>query len=280
MTYNYYCLVASLPDITFEDGKLSYNVASFIEELSEQLAWNDKKVVELFRLQTDNSNLMAYLKDKEATLDPLGVFDALAFEQAVVAYKEEELYRGRLPRYMQRFIFAYLADSPIIEGLAWEDQLSGLYYQYAVKSSNRFASQWFELNLNIGNVLVAQAARKQGLDLQKVIIGNNDVANTIRTVGGRDFGLTGALDYFESLVRIAEEPNLYERERRVDLLKWKWLEDEVFFHYFSIERLFAYLLQLQMIERWLTLNKETGEQMFRSMIKQMKGSVDMPEEFR
>ena len=35
---NYYCLVAGLPDISIDDGKLSYSVADFKESIYPQLS--------------------------------------------------------------------------------------------------------------------------------------------------------------------------------------------------------------------------------------------------
>ena len=63
-------------------------------------------------------------------------------------------------------------------------------------------------------------------------------------------------------------------------MKWKWLEEESFFHYFTIERLLVFLLQLEMIERWILLDKEKGSELFRQMIQNLKNEVQIPEEFR
>ena len=88
------------------------------------------------------------------------------------------------------------------------------------------------------------------------------------------------LEYFEALQRIADIEELVEREKKVDMLKWKWLEDESFFHYFTIERIFVFLMQLEMIERWISLDKEKGNELFRKMIQDLKNEVQIPEEFR
>ena len=45
---NYYCLVAGLPDISIDDGKLSYSVADFKESIYPQLSEKDQKVIDLF----------------------------------------------------------------------------------------------------------------------------------------------------------------------------------------------------------------------------------------
>ena len=39
------------------------------------------------------------------------------------------------------------------EEVLWEDRLAGYYYHYAMKCRNKFVSGWFELNLNINNLL-------------------------------------------------------------------------------------------------------------------------------
>ena len=54
----------------------------------------------------------------------------------------------------------------------------------------------------------------------------------------------------------------------------------VFFNYFTIERLFVFLQQIDMIERWISLDKESGSDLFRLMIRQLKEQVQIPEEFR
>ena len=99
------------------------------------------------------------------------------------------------------------------------------------------------------------------------------MAEAIKTSGQRDFGLAGTVDDLETLQRIAEEQDLYEREKKIDLLKWQWLDEQTFFKYFGIERIFAYLIKLEIIERWACLNPEEGEKIFRELIDNLKKNV-------
>lgn len=48
---NYYCLVAGLPDLSLEDGKLNYTVANFKSEIYSELSEKDKKLIDLFYLK-------------------------------------------------------------------------------------------------------------------------------------------------------------------------------------------------------------------------------------
>jgi hypothetical protein len=42
--------------------------------------------------------------------------------------------------------------------------------------------------------------------------------------------------------------------------------------------IFAYLCKLQILERWVKLNAEEGERIFRGLIAGLKSEVKMPEE--
>ena len=277
---NYYCLVTGLPELSLEDGKLSYTVANFKTEIYPELSKSDKKLVDIFYLKFDNQNLLALLKDKEAVVDAsLGNFSADELLGVIASFKEETAPDKKFPSYFYEFAELYL-NTPEEERFGLEDKLHGFYYDYAMKCGNKFVSYWFELNLNVNNILAAMAARKYKMDVAKVSVGSNMVAEALRTSNARDFGLADDLEYFEQLTRINDTVDLVEREKKIDLLKWNWMEDNTFFNYFTIEKIFVFLMKLEMIERWVSLDKEKGNEMFRKLIDQLKDEVQIPQEFR
>ena len=277
---NYYCLVTGLPELSLEDGKLSYTVANFKTEIYPELSKSDKKLVDLFYLKYDNQNLLALLKDKEAVVDEsLGNYSADELLDVIASFKEETAPDKKFPSYFYEFSELYL-NTPEEERFGIEDKLHGFYYHYAMMCGNRFVSDWFELNLNVNNILAAMAARKYKMDVAKVTVGTNFVAEALRSSNARDFGLADDLEYFEQLTRINDTVDLVEREKKIDLLKWNWMEDNTFFNYFTIEKIFVFLMKLEMIERWVSLDKEKGNEMFRKLIDQLKDEVQIPQEFR
>ena len=277
---NYYCLVTGLPELSLEDGKLSYTVANFKTEIYPQLSKSDKKLLDLFYLKYDNRNLMTLLKDKEASVDAsLGNFSADELLGIIASFKEESAPDKKFPSYFYEFAELYL-NTPDEERFGLEDKLYGYYYDYAMKCGNPFVSTWFELNLDVNNILAAMAARKYKMEVAKVPVGTNAVADALRTSNARDFGLADDLEYFEQLVRINDTIDLADREKKIDLLKWNWMEDNTFFNYFTIEKIFVFLMKLEMIERWISLDKEKGNEMFRQLIGQLKDEVQIPQEFR
>ena len=277
----YYCLIAGLPELNFDDQKLPITVAGFKEEAYGQLSEHDKKIFDLFFYRYDNINLLRYLKNRDAVADELGTMGMEEIAAIVRDFRETETPKNpNIRAYFRAFIPAYLEDRPLSEGVLWEDQLAGLYYAYAIGCSNSFVSRWFEFNLNINNILIALAGRKYRFDTSAAIVGDNEIAVALRSSSSRDFGLTGSVDYFETLQRISEESDMYERERRIDLLKWKWLDENTFFDYFTIERIFAYLLKLDILERWHQMNRETGEKKFREILQTLKNEIAVPDEFK
>ena len=275
----YYYLVAGLPDISLEDGKLSYTISDFRAESYGDLSAKDQALIDLFYLKYDHADLLSLLKDKDAVTQGKGNFSSEDLLQLIASVKEGEKPDAKFPSYLYDFIAQYLA-LPADELYKAENLLASAYYAYAMKSKNPFIASWFEFNLKINNILAAFAARKYKMNVAEVIVGDTDVCEMLRTSNARDFGLSETLDYFEPLQRLVETDDLVEREKKVDQLKWKWLEDASFFHYFTVERLFVFLLQLEMIERWVLLDKEKGSELFRQMIQNLKDEVQIPEEFR
>lgn len=276
----YYCLIAGLPDITIDDNKLSYTVKEFRAELSETLSNNDKKLIDLFYLQFDHKNLLAMLTKQEGKFDNRGLYTPEQLEEIIALVKENETPSDKkYPSYFYVFIAAYLQDKPLIDNMSWEDQLNSLYYEYAGNSSNRFVSDWFKLNLNLNNMLTAIICRKYNWEVGNAIIGNSEISETIRQSGQRDMGLTGMVDYLDTILRISEENNLYERERKLDQFRWNWLDEYSFFHYFTIERIFAYLIKLDILERWVSMTPENGRAIFKEMIDSLKKGIEIPSDF-
>jgi hypothetical protein len=273
----YYCLVAGLPDLTLEDGKLSYTVTNFKTEIYPELSEEDRKLMDLFYLQFDNANLLKLLKDKDAAIDSRGNFSADELNAIITSVKDA--WDKTYPSYLFDFISAYLQSSGD-ETFLPENMLAAYYYDYAMNCDNQFVSSWFEFNLNVNNLLSALTARKYKIEVAPNIVGNTEVSEAIRTSNARDFGISGTLEYFEQLLRISETDELVDRERKIDLLKWNWMEDAVFFNYFTVERIFVFLLRLEMIERWISLDKEKGSELFRKMIDSLKNEVQIPAEFR
>jgi hypothetical protein len=281
MSKSYYCLVAGLPELTIDDSKLSYTVASFRDELWENLSKADKRLIELFYLKFDNANVLKLMADDEVTeIDGRGNYSLEELRELIATMKDGgEVSDSDYPAYLSAFVKESLADTQS-DATQRENRLAALYYDYGMKAGNSFVRSWFEFNRNVNNVLVALTARKYKWDVAQSVVGESEICDALRTSGARDFGLSAEVDYIEEVIKSAETHDIVEREKRLDTLRWEWMEEQTFFDYFTVERLFVFLAQLEMVERWILLDKERGNRMFRSLIDSLKNEVQIPAEFR
>ena len=167
--------------------------------------------------------------------DNQGLFSEEQIEDLIAAVKAQDRCPAGIPQFMYRFVQEWQDETWREHAAFAEDRLWSLFYEYAMGAGNEFVRKWYEFNLDMNNILAAITARKYNLDMQKVIVGSNDTANALRTSGARDWGLSQELDYFDDIVRLVDEDDLSQRERKADMLRWRWLEDNTFFNYFTIE---------------------------------------------
>lgn len=118
-----------------------------------------------------------------------------------------------------------------------------------------FVKDWLDFNKQFNNVLTAEICRKHGLDSKTYVVGEepDDVEPNVRAVSKMD--------------------NLYERERQIDVVRFVWLEEHTNNVYFQLENVLAYYLMNEMLNRWMTLTPEKGEQVFREIVSDMKKNV-------
>lgn len=271
---NYYCQVAGLPDVAFDGSKEAFTVERFRDELYPALSARDAECVDLLFLSIDNANILDILKHgEEAKIAQVGCYGKEELQEIIASAKDGDAPRKDVPSYLYRFFDYYFANESN-ENIIWNDVLSAYYYDYATASSNKFVAAWFAFNRNVNNILVAFTARKYRMNIADVVIGDDEVATLLRTSAARDFELSGALDYFETVQRLSENGKLQEREHQLDELRWRWLDDNSVFNYFTVERLFVFLQKLIIIERWDALDAEKGMQRYNEMITELKSGMD------
>lgn len=272
----YYSFIAGLPEIQADDTKSAISLTALKADIEENVSEKDLKDLVLFYYAFDNQNLCTLLFSPEAEWQALGTLSREDMDDFIAFAKDGKIHQDdHLPAYFAEFITAYQADTPIFQELSWPDQLTTLYYQYAVESSNDFIKSYFEFNLNLQNILLATAARKHHLDLNKVVIGDNEVAENIKTNTSKDFGIAAMFPYLEDTMRIDESRSALEREQKIDALRWQWIEDNTVFHYFTKERIFGFMLKLEMLERWLKLDTKTGQNAFGHYVKELVDAVEI-----
>lgn len=272
---NYYYLVAGLADLHPEEQKHVPALESIQTELPEFLTSGDLKLFRLLFATNDNHNLIQLIHNPESAALKPGNLSKNDWDVLLASKPDDDISDLQVFPYITGFLRADKDKEIVEKGITAEDYLADLFYAFAMKCGNQFLSNWFEFNMNMNNMLVALACKKHNLDPGRHIIGHNDVARTLRHSHSRDMGIKNLFDYYDQVIRIAEEPDLTDREKKSDALRWAWLEEHAFFHYFSIEKILTYVLKVQMLERWKILSFEQGSAVFRELLESLTQGIEI-----
>lgn len=273
----YYYLVSGLPDITPEDAKLPLGYTDYLGQLMESLSRHDRGLLSYFRMGYEMRNLLRWLRDREAPLHPLGQLTKEDFyEQLQLIDFEERSPLPGVPAFFLNFL-RERSEGLIAEGQE-ENRLTALFYEHARCCSNGFVRNWFTFEQTLNNLLIALSCRKYGWDVESQLIGDTEIEQQLRSSTARDFGLGQIFPQTETVIRLSEEEDLLEKEKRIDRIKWDYLDELCSTCYFSVEVLLSYLVKIQSLERWIELDPRSGEEKFRSLIASMKSSVQHKED--
>lgn len=281
MSRQHYYLVAGLPDVFFDDKKLSVSTAEYRSYLSEHLNEKEMELIQLHFWQYDHQNILNRLQNNEA-YNALGNLSAEMLDELMSAAKDGsyESLTTNIPAYIPTFIDAYKADTPIYAGKSWDLQLSELYYNYVATIDNKYVSDWFMFEMNLSNTLTAYNCRNNHIEIENQIIGKSELNDKLLKSSARDFGIdSDELAGADQIFKAIELSDLLEQEKKIDLIKWELLDESSFFHYFSIEKLFAFLIKLSIVERWLGLDKTKGLELFKELLNSLETSYEFPAEF-
>ena len=281
MSREYHCLVAGLPELFFNNDKINFTFPDFKNQLREVLHFKDFRLIESFFWRYDNINVLKLLKNPESSINELGNLSKEDFDEIFSLVKDDALYlfEREIPGYFGEFIHAYKNELPLFRGKDWENQITQLYYKYLSGLDNQYIRNWFEFEMNLTNIITAYNCKKHQLTVENELIGNNEITEKLIKSNARDFGISVEFPKLESIINALEENNLVEREKKIDIIKWELLNDWTFFHYFTIEKIFSYTLQIEIIIRWLRLDKETGQELFNNLLSNLEKSYEFSKEF-
>ena len=211
---NYYCMMAGEPDIALSDRQAAISIADFKEECEENLTPADRQLLFYFHLRWDCTNIVRLLKNPDAELESLGNFNPEQYTDMITSARELTFNVHRYPAFMSIFIREYNYNKEKPDFYA-EDEMMYQYLSYCIKNCrNRMMREWYQMNLDLSNILTALIARKHGWNVGGFIQGNNEVTEMIRTNNSRDFDLSFELDYVKDLMLIVDEPDPVQKEQQ------------------------------------------------------------------
>ncbi len=276
---NYYCIMAGAPDINLSDSHPACSISEMRKAIENEAGQADRQLLFFLFLVHDCRNLVSLLRHPEAELEPDGNYTAEQLHDLIEKAAEIDLGKCPYPQFLVQFVRDY-EENVDREGWYAEDEVLLLYYRYCIDNChNALMRRWYQMNLDVTNLMTAMIARKQGWKVGSFVKGEGEVQDMIRTSDARDFNLSGLYDFVAEVMKIVDEDDPVKKERRLDAFKWMWLEEQTFGDAFSIEAVFAYLCKLEILQRWEKLDVEQGKETFQRIIEDLRGEAKVPAEF-
>jgi vacuolar-type H+-ATPase subunit C/Vma6 len=281
MSRQYHYLVAGLPELLFDEKKPQTTLKRFRDYLNDHLSFDEMLLLNLLFWKFDNNNILEKLQKPDFEINPLGNLNNEEIEELIAAQKSGSLdsLGFYVPEYIVEFIEAFKNSEDLFTGKPWDLQLSELYYRHISNIKNQYIKDWFVFEKDLSNLLTAYNCRINDIPIEKHLIGKGELIEKLIKSSARDFGINDEIEGIEKIFKALDEEDLLEQERKIDLLKWEMLDESSFFFYFSIERLFVFLIKLSIADRWLKLDKETGLKLFKELLNNLETSYEFPAEF-
>lgn len=272
MARNYYYLVAGLPELVMEHGRKEFDVCALRDEVRELISPADYKLVEQLFLPFDNDNLLNALLGRGMQNSQLGTLPAELFADL-------EGHAELMPAYMQQFYRAYTEATAEEQSKHPELQLMEAFYAQALRSKNPFLKQWFAFNRDLNNILTAINCRRMGIEVAGQLLGDGPIVEALQRSQAADFGLRQEVDYIDRLVQIAELPDVAERERRIDMLRWEMANELTTWDYFNVNFILAFFAKAIILQRWAAIDGQQGAGMFDKLFADLKASFSIEQAF-
>ena len=158
----------------------------------------------------------------------------------------------------------------LLKGFSEKD-LDADFYAAALRQRNRFLREYFRFDLNLRNAKVRYLNAQLGRELdQDVMTGEDPEAEDVDIDGFRFTG--GEFEEALKVDNILADKDLVSREKGLDDLLWDKIDSLAIFHYFDIEAVLAYIAKLRIVTRWLKLDEEVGRDVFRRLLKDVRGT--------
>jgi hypothetical protein len=158
----------------------------------------------------------------------------------------------------------------LLKGFSDKD-LNADFYAAALRHRNRFLREYFRFDLNLRNAKVRYLNAQLGREPdQDVMTGEDPEAEDVDIDGFRFTG--GEFEEALKVDNILADKDLVSREKGLDDLLWDKVDGLSTFHYFDIEAVLAYIAKLHIVTRWLKLDEEVGRDVFRRLLKDVRGT--------
>ena len=137
-----------------------------------------------------------------------------------------------------------------------ENTLGADFYAKAAECKNRFIREYFDFDGRLRNMKVNYLAKRLGKESDPYLVNLEEA----------DF------EEEKQIQDILDDADFVQREQKMDELKWEKASDIARMDYFNMNAILAFLVKSKTVQRWAELDAAKGEEMFRKLVKEIRGT--------
>lgn len=139
------------------------------------------------------------------------------------------------------------------------EKLSADFYRKALSHPSAFIRGWFGYDLDVRNAKARYLNRAFGRpeEMDTVALAEDEE---------REF------DDAPLLQGILSTEDILGREKALDDLAWKKIDELTVFDYFNLDAILGFLAKLKITDRWLKLDPATGRELFRRFTEEVRAT--------
>jgi len=263
----YYYFVTSLPKITFFDTKLPISPDEFILDLLDVIDPKDMVCLTALRSHFDNINLINRLENRDEFF-PFGNFT-----------KEELIEEIKDPQHLLPYIQDFLEKKNFNERsypyYSLENELTLLYYNYLLSLPYPFLTKFIKFDYDLKNFATALSTRKFKVDRSKNILKLHSLYENLLHNNSPDFGLGYNYDWLYAYIEMFEKNNLHDRELKLIEMRFKFIDEELTYDYFSFNQIIAFYLKLFLLQRKVTFDEIKGRNIFEKVTNELSNEQNI-----
>lgn len=149
-----------------------------------------------------------------------------------------------------------------------KEKIGQEFYKEALGHGNAFIRDFFQFDLNVRNAKVRYLNQALGRDPLKDVLSLSDP-------DADEMGIEIEEPEFKEAARlqaILEGSDILARERGIDDLYWDKIDELTLFDYLNFDRILGVVVKMMIIRRWLLLDEQTGREMFKRLVDEIRGT--------
>lgn len=148
-----------------------------------------------------------------------------------------------------------------------DESLCTDFYARALTHDNVFIREFFRFDLNVRNTKVNYLNKALDRPAGKDILTfPEETDQKILDALGEEFEESADL---ESVLNLGD---ILSRERGIDDLVWEKVDSLTTFNYFDIDAILGFIAKLNIVARWFKLDEQTGREMFKKLVDEVRGT--------